>query len=317
MTNAAMTDAVFSACRDKEHRVRNVKERFRSVSPVLKRILSGDPSAVIRGLRMRMSGLDRTGNRSEPVEWDRTNYCSQKRIAVYVAEFGGYDTVRSPLMFPDNIDYFLVSDRTAAPEGWHLKDPSGILPADVTASAQRNRWCRMHPGLLFPDHDVSIYVDSSTLIASDLTPLANAAQHRPVAMFRHMDRDCVYDEIEACRIKKKAPASMLDAQRGYLRELGVPEHWGLLETPMVVTDLHSPTSAGILQTWWEEYSRYPGRDQISLIACLWKQKISPGEIAALGSDLRNCDLFLRLPHCLSSDETKILHEIFPETMKEG
>lgn len=317
MTNAAMTDAVFSAYRENERRVRNAKERFRTATPVLKRVLAGGPGAVVRGLRLRLSGLDRTGKKSEPVSWEREDYCSEKRIAVYAAEFGGYDTVRSPLTFPDNIDYYLVSDRASAPEGWQLLDPSGVLPADVTAPAQKNRWCRMHPGLLFPGYDVSVYVDSSTLIASDLTPLANAAKGRPVAMFAHMDRECVYDEIEACRIKKKAPASMLDAQRDHLLELGVPRYWGLLETPVVVTDLRSPESAEILQAWWDEYSLFPGRDQISLIACLFQLKIFPGQIAALGSDLRNCDLFLRLPHRLSDDETEILHDIFPETAKKG
>ena len=48
MTNAAMTDAVFSAYRENERRVRNAKEQFRTATPVLKRVLAGGPGAVFR-----------------------------------------------------------------------------------------------------------------------------------------------------------------------------------------------------------------------------------------------------------------------------
>jgi hypothetical protein len=215
--------------------------------------------------------------------------------------FGGYDTVRDPLVFPDNVDYYLITDSQTEVRKWNLLDPSGILPKELTSPAEKNRWCRMHPHLIFPDHDVSIYVDSSTLITSDLTPLTKDLSVFPMQLFAHKDRDCVYQELTACAIKGKMPFRAAEQQKRYLSGLGVPRHGGLLETPVVVQDLHSAEAAEVAETWWKEYLRFPYRDQPALVSALWKLGIAPGKASMLGKDLRNCDLFVRLPHGLTGD----------------
>ena len=39
-----------------------------------------------------------------------------------------------------------------------------------------------------------------------------------------------------------------------------------------------------------------GRDQISLIECLWRDGIDPYAIGTLGDNLQRCDLFLQMNH---------------------
>ena len=73
-------------------------------------------------------------------------YVREERIAVYTACFGPYDMVREPLLQPDNIDYFIVTDQDI-PEGSLWKRvPLQVLPGGVsTDPVLANRWCKMHP----------------------------------------------------------------------------------------------------------------------------------------------------------------------------
>ena len=141
-----------------------------------------------------------------------------------------------------------------------------------------NRWCKMHPHLLFPDHRTSVYLDSNVLVVSDLTALARGLDDYPVAMFRHKNRDCAYQEIEACIVKGKDSKERLRAQGAVLRAHGVPEHGGLLEAPVIVRRHHDD------------------RDQIALADALWVRGIDASVVGTLGSDLRTCDLFITMPH---------------------
>ncbi|MBQ6395019.1 MAG: DUF616 domain-containing protein, partial [Atopobiaceae bacterium] len=171
-------------------------------------------------------------------------FCDE-RIAVYMAMFGGYDTVPEPVIQPDNVDYFLISDAEPAPGSlWTHIDPASVVPQELLGDPVRsNRWCKMHPHLLFPEHALSIYFDSNILIASDPTALAYGMEREeafPVAMFRHKNRDCVYDEILACVVKGKAPFEALEAHKELLRAHGVPRHHGLLEAPVIVRRHNDP-----------------------------------------------------------------------------
>ena len=83
-----------------------------------------------------------------------------------------------------------------------------VVPAEyVSDPVLANRWCKMHPHQLFPQYPLSVYLDSNIRIVSDLTALTSAMTGFPVCMFRHKQRDCVYEEIHACLLKKKPDIS--------------------------------------------------------------------------------------------------------------
>ena len=42
-------------------------------------------------------------------------YFSDKKIAVYTALFGQYDTIKEPCIHPDNIDYYIFTRSPASP----------------------------------------------------------------------------------------------------------------------------------------------------------------------------------------------------------
>ena len=284
-------------------------ERYRRI------LQNKDVKAIIRGVKRRLKRYlkvesDKNKNFSNPVPENdlrldnpdtasrKDLYFSKEKIAVYTVLFGAYDDIQSPLIHPDNIDYFIITDQNTPTGDWHSLSIDNLLPGDILHDPVLcNRWCKMHPHLLFPEYSMSIYVDANLLINSDLTPMTAALSHFPVSMFRHADRNCVYDEVTACIQRGLISAQDGMKQELLLREHGIPKHWGLLEAPVIARRHHDPLCISIMEEWWQIFSNEPAkRDQIALIDCLWKMNIPPEKIGVLGSSIHRCPMLIKYQH---------------------
>lgn len=245
----------------------------------------------------RRLGTDLALDKQKAVE-RKSLYVREQRIAVYTALFGSYDLLREPLLRPDNIDYYVLTDQ-GIPDGsvWERIDVTRIIPDEYQGDPVLcNRWCKMHPHLIFKDYQYSVYIDSNIWVFSDLTPLAAGLDTYPVAMFRHKKRDCVYDEVQACLDQEKDTKESLKAHLEVVRSHGVHKDWGLLEASVIARKHFEPECVALMDAWWESFIRNSRRDQISLIDCLWAKGIQPYVIGTLGDNLQKCDMFLQLDH---------------------
>ncbi len=245
-------------------------------------------------------------------------YVREERIAVYTACFGPYDMVREPLLQPDNIDYFIVTDQEVPKGSLWKRIPLQVLPGGVaTDPVLANRWCKMHPHRLFPDYAFCVYVDANIWVLSDLTPLTASLERFPVAMFRHKKRDCVYEEIAAVLEQGKGTPETLQAHEALLRFHGVPDHWGLLEASVIARRHLDPACEELMEKWWESFCANSRRDQISLIDCLWLKGIHPSVIGILGDNLQRCNLFLQMQHGADgAAEPRNLEELLAQVQEE-
>ncbi len=225
-------------------------------------------------------------------------YFSNTEAAVYTALFGSYDSVPEPVFTPGNISYYIITDQEVpATSKWSRIEPEGVLPEEVRGDAvMSNRWCKMHPHLLFPDFTYSVYCDANLHIISDMTPVTAGLEQYPVAMFRHKKRDCVYDEIDACILQKKDSKQSLRTHGKRLNAKGIPDHWGLLEAPVIARKHNDISCIEIMDTWWELFCTGSRRDQLSLIETLWTLGIRPETIGTLGADVSKCRLFIMEEH---------------------
>ena len=239
--------------------------------------------------------------------WERSPYYfSDEEIAVYTVLFGPGDKIQDPLVSPDNIHYFIITDQKLREQSlWQKKDVDGLLPAEIRGdSVLCNRWCKMHPERLFPDYKVSVYIDANILVTSDLTPLIAGLDQFPLTMFRHWFRNCVYQEIQACLAQKKASRKMLMMDKDRLERLGIPKHWGLLEAPVIARRHNDPLCCRIMDEWWEAFCKSASRrDQIALMDCLWKLQIRPEQIGILGFNVRATRLFIQMSHIESGKKS--------------
>ncbi|MDO4869489.1 MAG: DUF616 domain-containing protein [Bacillota bacterium] len=227
-----------------------------------------------------------------------TLYFSDKTIAVYTALFGSYDDLTEPLITPDNIRYFVITDQKV-PENskWEPISPDAVLPDDIKGDdIMSNRWCKMHPHLLFPEFDQSVYCDANIHIVSDMTPLTAGLGDYPLAMFRHKRRDCVYDEVYACITQRKASESDLRRHEDRLKSAGIPDHWGLLEAPIIARSHKDPLCIQLMDCWWDLFCSGSRRDQLSLIETLWHHNIPPETVGTLGGNVTGCRLFIMMAH---------------------
>lgn len=222
---------------------------------------------------------------------------SDKRVAVYTAVFGNYDRLWEPLFCPDNVDYFIFTDGEIPAGSKWVKSPwEGIMDAGHMTGTEKNRYLKMHPHLLFPEYEYSVYIDGNILVTADLTVLAMQTADFPVAMHIHKDRDCVYEEIDKCIEKHKDTPEALSEQRTVLQHMGIPEHWGLLEAPVIARRHHEPVCKEIMKTWWTCFCEGCNRDQIALIRCLWELQINPRKLGSLGTSVMTNSKFIWNPH---------------------
>jgi len=190
------------------------------------------------------------------------------RIAVYTAVVGPYDELFDPQVCAHNCDFFVFTDQVITNQIWQRK-PLPYVDADDCRTA---RFIKLHPHLLFPDYEFSIWIDANLEILSDLTPYLALVQTQDfMATWRHPRRSTVSDELEACVHHSKDDAVVMREQFSRQRSAGFPDRSGLFETSIMVRRHNDRRSINLMTAWWKEICNGSRRDQISLPFVLWQQ----------------------------------------------
>lgn len=215
------------------------------------------------------------------------NYFSEHRIAVYSVVFGKYDIIPEPYYHPDNIDYFLITDQSLdlTNSVWQKMDISNY-EQDIKElnNIEKNRYFKMFPHLLFPKYKYSIYIDGNVQVISDLTEYIYHLEECGLAAHMHSMRDCVYEESGAIIFSKKEKRTNMEKHIKHLMKEAFPKHYGMLECNVLVRE-HNSMCKKIMEMWWEEFTIYSKRDQISLPYVLYKNNISIDEVGTLGDNV--------------------------------
>lgn len=167
------------------------------------------------------------------------------RAVVYTAITKGYDSLKMHTVKGAIYKSFID------PEMYHHPDP-----------------CRRakFPKIMAHAHlecDYSLWVDGSVTLKPDLDMAMLIEKHLSgcdLAVMRHPNRDCIYDEAE-CIIKLEKDDA-LTVQK-YVELSDMPKHWGLFETGFVLRR-HTDTMNLFEQAWWRELVHWSRRDQLSL-----------------------------------------------------
>ncbi len=222
------------------------------------------------------------------------------RIAVYTGAFGGYDDFFEPMVFPDNIDYYYISDEEPARQSKYTwMCANDIIPNHIVSPIKRNRYIKMHPHIIFPEYKYSIYLDANVRVISDLTDLICNSKSG-ISVFEHWRRDCLYYEaMTIVNHKRIVPEDAVKQISKYLRE-GMPLHFGLPELPVIAREHNKVDCVNVMNTWWEEFDNESQRDQLSFPYALWKNNYSLTDVAILGNCIRESKLFKFYNHHYNS-----------------
>lgn len=231
---------------------------------------------------------------------------SSDRLLVYTCITGGYDRLEAPGFDAEGVDFVCLSDTDIdVPAPWVTRR----LPEMGVGARDLSRYAKMHPHLLFPHHQSSVYVDGNIAVVSDPRPLvADALRSHDLALYEHPLRDCAYEEARECaRIGHDWSFNLWRQMRRYRRQ-GFPARAGLLEGGIIIRNHRSESVRQLMEAWWRAFKGGVRRDQLSLPFLAWQMGVQIGNLGP--SDARFAHRFfeLRADHCRA---------LPPQTLRRG
>lgn len=148
-------------------------------------------------------------------------------MIVYTAIYGDYDNLRPHLDLP-GVDWICFTDNHALldnPRNWEVH----YEPGRYNHPRLNAKWWRCHP----PTVGTAIWTDGSIqwLDGGYLLDIEQLLDHHDVALLRHIDRDCIYEEAAVSMPLDKYLNQPIGTQIDfYRRQLSWPAHNGLWQT---------------------------------------------------------------------------------------
>jgi len=125
---------------------------------------------------------------------------------------------------------------------------------------------------LFPNAEYSIWLDGTMKLITSPEDLLKSLGDNDIALFKHKERSCIFEEAEAVINSKKDNPEIVKAQMEFYREQGFPERQGLAATGVLIRR-HTPKVKEFNELWWSLVDKFSVRDQLSFQYCLWKLKM--------------------------------------------
>lgn len=196
------------------------------------------------------------------------------KITVYTCITGDYDQLKDPLFLDPNIEYVcFTNNKFLKSDVWNiitLKDEQQLENVYLA------RKVKLFPEKYLPNSPITVWVDAKYLIKSDLRKyIREYGKSEGMLCFPHPNRDCIYEESNACIRAAKIPEEVISKQIDVYKKLHYPVNNGLYETGCIVRARDDFKVRKIMQDWWVQIQKYSYRDQVSLPYVCWKNKYLP------------------------------------------
>jgi hypothetical protein len=183
----------------------------------------------------------------------------KNKVVVYSSIYGNYD---EPKVQPLKDKPILFTDKLES-EDWEVRK---VERKEVHPRMQAKYFkCMPHEVL---DCDVSIWIDGSATIKIPnfekwcLDQLGNA----DIALIKHPERDCIYDEANFCQFMQKYQGVPVLEQVEEYRKQGYPAHSGLWACGLLIRR-HNNKVRQFNKLWWKHNKKYTYQDQLSFPVC--------------------------------------------------
>lgn len=184
------------------------------------------------------------------------------KIEVITSITSGKDKLLLP-EFPGKATFTCFSDQPFENKVWQYK------PAYNRFKDPR-RNSRIHKILIhkYSDADVTIWHDGKLrLLASPELLVEKYLEDYDMAIFRHVTRDCLYDEaIVVAKAHLDDPEVIIE-QAKYYEDHEFSKHKGLCEGGFIIRRNNERTRR-FNEAWWADYCRFSRRDQLALMPAI-------------------------------------------------
>ena len=117
----------------------------------------------------------------------------------------------------------------------------------------------------FVSSEYSLWIDGNIRILKDPEALAQKyLKDHDIAVYKHPQRDCIYDEAKVCAMRMLDDPELIIAQAKAYEDSGYAKHKGLNECGIIFRR-HTPKIEAFENEWWAQYTCYSRRDQISFM----------------------------------------------------
>ncbi|WP_318286015.1 LamG-like jellyroll fold domain-containing protein [Limnospira fusiformis] len=208
-----------------------------------------------------------------------------KKIIVYTCNFGNYESVKEPLAVDPRVEYILFTDRKEIESSnWKV-----VYINELAENPRRaSRLAKILPHKYLPDHDISVYLDSTfTIKEPDIYNMVKQCMgDSDIALYKHSERNCVYDEIDFCEKSdiRNIDSATCSKVRAKYQSINYPRQNGLFENGFIFRRNNSQIQE-LNELWWSEYVSGAERDQFSFMYCLHLLDVKPNSIT-IGKQMR-------------------------------
>jgi hypothetical protein len=144
------------------------------------------------------------------------------------------------------------------------------------------------PHLFLPEYERSLYMDNTIRLKSSPSSIFDRFKDDQMVSLRHSERNCVYAEADAVKIRRYDDPEIIDRQMELYRSLGYPANNGLNTNPFLLRDHNSADMRNTCFEWHSQLLRFSKRDQLSWNFCAWITGFSP---TSVDEDVRSNSIF--------------------------
>lgn len=197
----------------------------------------------------------------------------EKPVIVYTCVTNRYDSLR-PVVSNEQVEFVCFTDNSGrTPAGWQAR--SFCSPSRLTSGHDINRFHKIFPHRIFPDHRYSIYVDGNIDYHGGYDRLAQGFKKTDAALgaLRHPDGRSLTEEVQACRWLNKfdeRDSRQVDHQLRYYEAQGYDPSTMITANYLLVRDHAHRGLEAAMSLWWSQLFEFSKRDQLSLSFVLWK-----------------------------------------------
>jgi Protein of unknown function (DUF616) len=198
------------------------------------------------------------------------------QTAVYTSVMGQYGELLAHPEIP-GVDWIAFVDTPMERADWETR----VLRPDPNPRLAAKRF-KMLPHVYLEDHAQTIWIDGTVQITSPsfVDEALACVGESGIALWRHPERDCAYQETIVSAQMPKYANLPIYAQAAHYRAQGFPPHYGLWACGIMARRTAEPSVAKLGEMWLAEVERWSIQDQISFPWVLRELGIVPGEFPA-------------------------------------
>lgn len=214
------------------------------------------------------------------------------KICVYTCITGDYDSLKK-LNYPNkNYDYIcFTNNKNITSDFWKVI----YIEEDKLDNLTLARKIKILGHEVLKKYDLTIWLDGAMQLRKSLSTFIDECcdlDNYDMIGFKHQERDCIYDEMDACVYFYKETVENVSRLTKFLEKEKYPKHNGLIESTVLVRKNTDEVNK-LMKLWFDMLIKYSRRDQLSFDYCLWKYPI---KIQMLDMNVFNNDYLVHCGH---------------------